>query len=38
MYWSDYIGFWIDIGSRYFMIAGIAFLLFYVLFKKEKPL
>jgi sterol desaturase/sphingolipid hydroxylase (fatty acid hydroxylase superfamily) len=31
---SDYFFIWQRIGSRYFMVAGIAFLLFYVLLRK----
>jgi Delta7-sterol 5-desaturase len=36
MYLKDYIAFWFTIGSRYFMIAGIAFLIFYVLLKDKQ--
>lgn len=34
MHWSDYPGIFRHISTRYFMVAGIAFLLFYVLFRK----
>ncbi|MBS1917977.1 MAG: sterol desaturase family protein [Bacteroidetes bacterium] len=34
MHWSDYPNIFTHISTRYFMVAGIAFLLFYVLFRK----
>jgi Delta7-sterol 5-desaturase len=33
MHWLDYRQFFFTIGSRYFLIAGLAFLIFYVLLK-----
>jgi sterol desaturase/sphingolipid hydroxylase (fatty acid hydroxylase superfamily) len=36
MYWNDYIQLWYTIGSRYFLIAGIAFVLFYIILKEKK--
>jgi Delta7-sterol 5-desaturase len=36
MYWKDYINFWVDIGSRYFLVAGIAFLIFYILLREKR--
>ena len=35
MHWADYWEMLNKIGSRYFILAGIAFLLFYVLFRKQ---
>jgi len=34
MHWSDYTRIFKHISIRYFMVAGIAFLLFYLLFSK----
>jgi lathosterol oxidase len=34
MNWSDYLQIWENVGSRYFMVAGTGFLLFYVLLRK----
>jgi lathosterol oxidase len=35
MQWQDYIFYFYTIGSRYFIIAGLAFLLFYILLRKK---
>jgi sterol desaturase/sphingolipid hydroxylase (fatty acid hydroxylase superfamily) len=35
MLWNDYINYWIQIGSRYFMVAGIAFIVYYFLFRRR---
>jgi len=35
MHWSDYLTLYKNIGTRYFLLAGIAFLLYYVLFKNK---
>lgn len=35
MHWSDYRQFFLTIGSRYFLIAGVAFLVFYVLLPRR---
>lgn len=34
MHFSDYIRYWQNIGSRYFMVAGLAFLVCYVLLRQ----
>lgn len=35
MQWQDYLYYFYTIGSRYFLIAGVAFLLFYILLRKR---
>ncbi len=35
MHWSEYFFFAEKIGSRYFMVAGLAFVIFYLLFKNK---
>lgn len=32
-YWNAYLRYWENIGGRYFMVAGIAFVLFYILLR-----
>jgi Delta7-sterol 5-desaturase len=38
MLWEKYFGIIEKIGTRYFLVAGIAFLIFYVLFRNKTPL
>jgi Delta7-sterol 5-desaturase len=35
MFWNDYLEFWFIIGSRYFIIAGIAFIIFYLVLRDK---
>lgn len=34
MSWSEYLQIWENVGSRYFMVAGFGFVLFYVILRK----
>src|SRR5689334_10327960 len=36
MYWKAYILFWAEVAFRYFFVAGIAFLLFYIFFRGQQ--
>jgi Delta7-sterol 5-desaturase len=38
MLWEKYFGIIEKVGTRYFFVAGIAFLIFYVLFRNKTPL